>query len=39
MAESLTLEKSKEFAIRIVKLHKYLRDEKHEFIMSKQLLR
>lgn len=39
MAESLTLDKSKEFAIRIVKLYKYLRDDKHEFILSKQLLR
>ena len=36
--ESLTLEKSKDFAIRIVKLYKYLKD-KHEFILSKQLLR
>ena len=39
MAESLTLDKSKEFAIRIVNLYKYLCSEKHEFIMSKQLLR
>ncbi|MBR2146240.1 MAG: four helix bundle protein [Muribaculaceae bacterium] len=39
MAESLTLDKSKDFAIRIVKLYKYLRDDKHEFILSKQLLR
>lgn len=39
MAESLTLDKSKEFAIRIVKLYKYLCDDKHEFVMSKQLLR
>ena len=37
--ESLTLDKSKLFAIRIVKLYKYLRTEKHEFIMSKQLMR
>ena len=28
-----------EFAIRIVKLYKYLCDEKKEFILSKQLLR
>ena len=35
----MTLDKSKEFAIRIVKLYKYLRDDKHEFILSKQLLR
>ena len=39
MADSLTLDKSKEFAIRIVNLYKYLSSEKHEFIMSKQLLR
>ena len=39
MAESLTLDKSKEFAIRIVKLYKYLCDDKREFILSKQLLR
>ena len=39
MAESVTLDKSKEFAIRIVKLYNFLRKEKHEFILSKQLLR
>jgi len=32
-------EKSKEFAIRIVNLYKYLYEEKKEFIMSKQILR
>ena len=31
--------KSKAFAIRIIKLMRYLRDEKREFIMTKQLLR
>ena len=31
--------KSKRFAVRIVNLYKYLRDEKREHIMSKQLLR
>ena len=31
--------KSKQFAIRIVNAHRYLRDEKHEYILSKQLLR
>ncbi|MBO7116759.1 MAG: four helix bundle protein [Prevotella sp.] len=30
---------SKNFALRIVKLEKYLRDEKKEFTLSKQLLR
>ena len=34
MAESLTLDKCKEFAIRIVKLYKYLCNEKHEYVMS-----
>ena len=31
--------KSKRFAVRIVKLYKYLCEDKREFIMSKQLLR
>lgn len=31
--------KSKKFAIRTVKLYKYLCDEKKEFVLSKQLLR
>ena len=39
MADSLTFEKSKGFAIRIVNLYKYLCNEKKEFVMSKQLLR
>lgn len=38
MADSVTLDKSKEFAIRIVKLYNYLR-KKREFVMSNQLLR
>lgn len=33
------VEKSFQFAVRIVKLCRYLRDEKKEFILSKQLLR
>ena len=37
--KSLVLEKSKRFAVRIVKLYTLLRDEKHEYVMSKQLLR
>ena len=32
-------EKSFQFAVRVVKLCRYLRDEKKEFILSKQLLR
>ena len=31
--------KSKRFAIRIVKLYKYLCEEKKEYVLSKQLLR
>ena len=31
--------KSKSFAIRIVKLYKYLCEERHEYVLSKQLLR
>ena len=32
-------EKSKEFAIRIVKLYQYLRENKKEYVLSRQLLR
>ena len=32
-------EKSKSFAIRIVRLYQYLTEEKKEFVLSKQLLR
>ena len=38
-AESLAKEKSKKFAIRIVRMYKYLSETKNEHIMSKQLLR
>jgi len=37
--DNIIVEKSKLFAIRIIKLYKYLCDEKKEFILSKQLLR
>ena len=33
------MDKSKKFALRIVKLYKYLNEQKHEHILSKQLLR
>lgn len=36
---SITLRKSKDFAIRIVRLYQFLSTEKHEFVLSKQLLR
>ena len=40
MAESnIIKEKSRNFAIRIIRLYKYLCDEKKEFVLSKQLLR
>ena len=35
--ENNVYEITSEFAIRIVKLYKYLTEEKHEYIMSKQL--
>lgn len=36
---SILLDKSLKFAARIVKLHKYLTKEKHENIISKQIIR
>ncbi len=39
MSESIVREKSFAFAVRIVKLYQFLRDEKKEFVLSKQLLR
>ena len=37
--ENAVMNKSKAFAIRVIKLYQYLKDEKKEFILSKQLLR
>jgi len=37
--ENAVLEKSVDFAVRIVKLYQYLAEEKKEWILSKQLLR
>jgi len=37
--ENIILDKSFTFAVRIIKLYKYLCDEKKEYILSKQLLR
>ena len=39
MKDNVLLDKSFAFAIRIVKLYKYLSQDKKEFILSKQLLR
>lgn len=39
MSYSILTAKSKQFALRIIKLYKYLTSEKKEFLMSKQLFR
>lgn len=39
MKENVVKNKSFDFALRIIKLYKYLCNEKKEFVMSKQLLR
>lgn len=37
--ENLIKDKSYKFVLRIVKLYKYLKDEKKDFVLSKQVLR
>jgi len=39
MKSNIIEEKTKQFAIRIIKLYKYLTAQKQEYILSKQLLR
>ncbi len=39
MKDNIILDKSFNFAIRVVKLYKYLCDDKKEYVLSKQLLR
>ena len=39
MKENPIKEKSKAFALRIIKFYRYLCEEKHEFVLSKQILR
>lgn len=39
MKENVIVDKSKAFAIRIIRLYQFLSTEKKEYIMSKQLLR
>ena len=39
LKENLVETKSKEFAVRIIRLYQYLVSEKQEYVMSKQLLR
>ena len=36
---NVVVEKSKVFAIRIVHMYQYLCEEKHEYVLSKQVLR
>ena len=38
MQENVIVEKSFAFAVRVVKLSKYLRNTKKEYVLSKQLL-
>lgn len=38
MSNSIALEKAIKFALRFVRLYKYLTDEKHEYVLSKQIL-
>ena len=37
--DNIIADRSLDFAVRIVRLYKYLREEKQEFVLSKQLLR
>ena len=39
MKENVVLAKSKLFAIRVIRLYQYLKDNKKEYLLSKQLLR
>lgn len=39
MRETTLQKKSKAFAVRIIKMYQYLCDERHEFVLSKQVLR
>ena len=39
MVNSISQQKSRDFAIRIIGCYKFLTEQKNEFIMSKQLLR
>ena len=38
-SENIIVERSMQFAVRVVKLYKYLCDEKKEYVLAKQLLR
>lgn len=39
MKENVLVDKSKLFALRIIKLCRYLNESKHEYTLAKQLLR
>lgn len=39
MKDSILKEKSRAFALRIIKMHKFLCEEKKEYVISKQVLR
>ena len=39
MSKGAILTKSKDFAVRIIKLSRYLQEDKHEYVLSKQILR
>ena len=39
MKDNIILEKSSDFAVRVVKLYKHLCDDQKEYVLSKQLLR
>jgi four helix bundle protein len=39
MKKNLVREKSFQFAIRVVNLYKHIQEKKHEYVLSKQLLR
>ncbi len=39
MHDNIVLEKSKDFAIRIIKLYQFFTDKKHEYVISKQIVR
>ncbi|MEP6787824.1 MAG: four helix bundle protein [Acidobacteriota bacterium] len=39
MSENVLREKSYKFALRVVKLYQHLSNDKHEYVMSKQVLR
>lgn len=39
MNETALQKKSKAFAVRIIRMYQYLCEEKHEYVLSKQVLR